>query len=201
MKITGVAMMAAAIGTSVWAGSLPAGQSQVTVCMTGLPDAYVDKLAKATATKIFAGIGVKIQWRSGAKNCPTEAIFITFSDSTPASLHPGALAYARPYEGTHILVFYDRVSNTVASSIVPFLLGHVIAHEITHILQGVARHSDQGLMKPRWGAADYDEMARKPLPLTDQDVLLIYRGLQSREAHLSDTVIAAVNPASVPDSN
>ena len=201
MKITGVAMMAAAIGTSVWAGSLPAGPGQVTVCMSGLPDGYVDKLARATATKIFAGIGVTIQWRSGAKNCPTQAILITFSDRTPTSLLPGALAYARPYEGAHIVVFYDRVRYTVATSIVPFLLGHVIAHEITHILQCVARHSDQGLMKPRWGSADYDEMAWKPLLLTDQDVRLIYRGLQSREAHLSDTLIAAVNPPPVPDSN
>ena len=78
---------------------------------------------------------------------------------------------------------------------------HHRADEITHILQGIARHSDQGLMKLCWSAADYEEMAWKPLPLTDLDVRLIYRGLQGREAHLSGTMIAAVNPPPVADSN
>ena len=196
MKITGVAMMAA-IGTGVWAGSLPAGPNQVTVCMTGLSDITASNQARATATKIFGGIGVKIQWRTGA-NCRAGGILITFSDRTPATLQPGALAYAMPYEGTHIEVFYDRIMNTVSSSTVPFLTGHVIAHEITHILQGVARHSDEGLMKALWGGADYKAMAWKPLPLTDQDVRLIHLGMQRREARLSGTMIAAVTSASVP---
>jgi hypothetical protein len=196
MKITGVTMMALAIGTRVWAGSVPVEKNQVTVCTTLSSDMGVDNQAQATATKIFAGIGVNIQWR-GSASCPPEAIFITISDRTPDSFMPGALAYARPYERTHIVVFFDRVSHTAASSAVPFLLGHVIAHEVTHILQGIARHSDQGLMKPRWGSADYMAMAWKPLPLTDEDVKLIYSGLQRRHARASNAMIAAVNPAPV----
>jgi hypothetical protein len=60
------------------------------------------------------GIGVKIQWH-GPSNCPAEAIFITFSSDEPSSLLPGALAYAMNYEGTHIVVFYDRVKNKPGS--------------------------------------------------------------------------------------
>jgi hypothetical protein len=74
----------------------------------------------------------------------------------------------------------------------------VIAHEVTHILQGIARHSDQGLMKPCWNRADYNEMAWKSLPLTDEDVRLIHLGLQGREAQLSGAMIATTNLASAP---
>ena len=61
-------------------------------------------------------------------------------------------------------------------------MGHVIAHEVMHILQGVARHSESGVMKANWTGADYQRMAWKPLPFTEEDVLLIYRGLKAREA-------------------
>ena len=92
---------------------------------------------------------------------------------------PGAMAYALPYEGTHIVVFYDRVTKKPGN--VSILLGHVIAHEVTHILQGVARHSESGVMKANWTGADYQQMSREPLQFTDHDVLLIHRGLKARE--------------------
>jgi hypothetical protein len=62
------------------------------------------------------------------------------------------------------------------------VLGHVIAHEVTHILQGVLRHSESGVMKARWSNADYQEMTWKPLRFTDEDVVLIHRGLKARVA-------------------
>ena len=111
MKITGVTVMAAMVGTTVWAGALPAAERQVQVCMGYTEE---DTPAKTVSSNIFAGIGVKILWYS-PKQCPAEAIFITFSNETPAGLLPGALAYARPYEGTHIVVFYDRVKNRSGS--------------------------------------------------------------------------------------
>jgi hypothetical protein len=45
------------------------------------------------------------------------------------------------YEGTHIVVFYDRVKNKPGS--VSSVLGHVIAHEVAHILQGLMRLRDR----------------------------------------------------------
>jgi hypothetical protein len=105
---------------------------------------------------------------------------ITFSDDEPTSLLPGALAYAKPFEGTHIVVFYDRVKNRPGSA--SCLLGHVIAHEVAHILQGLTRHSESGIMKAQWDGADYKQMTWKPLQFTDEDVMLIYSGLKLREA-------------------
>jgi hypothetical protein len=178
MKITGVAVMMAMVGTSVWAGAIPMVDQQVTVCMANT-DIRLENRTKVVSSDIFAGIGVKILWHSPS-NCPAEAIFITFSNDTPASLFPGALAYALPYEGTHIVVFYDRVKSKSKPSTTSCLLGHVIAHEVTHILQGVARHSESGVMKAQWTGADYLQMTWEPLQFTDADVMLIHSGLKVR---------------------
>jgi hypothetical protein len=178
MKITGVTMMAAIVGTSVWAGAVPVADQQVTVCMANM-DIRLEKRTKAVASDIFAGIGVKILWHS-LRNCPAETILISLSNDTPASLFPGALAYALPYEGTHVVVFYDRVESKSKPGSTSCLLGHVIAHEVTHILQGVARHSESGLMKAQWTGADYLQMTWEPLQFTDDDVMLIHNGLKAR---------------------
>ena len=90
------------------------------------------------ASAVLAGAGVKLQWHEPSK-CPAEAILITLLDDAPARQRPGVLAYAFAYEGMHIVVFYDRVKNDLVKNrpgYVQSVLGHVIAHEIIHILQG-----------------------------------------------------------------
>jgi hypothetical protein len=178
MKITGVTMMAAIAGTSVWAGAIPVVDQHVTVCMANM-DIRLENRTKEVASDIFAGIGVKILWHS-PRNCPAGAILITLSNDTPASLFPGALAYALPYERTHIVVFYDRVKSKSKPGSTSCLLGHVLAHEVTHILQGLARHSESGLMKAQWTGADYQQMTWEPLQFTDDDVTLIHSGRKAR---------------------
>jgi hypothetical protein len=54
--------------------------------------------------------------------------------------YPGALARALVFEGTRIEVFYERVRRMVGPRRFPSLLGHVLAHEIAHVLQGVDLH-------------------------------------------------------------
>ena len=177
MKITGLATLAVMVGGSVWAGPTQV-ERQVTVCMSSTPNPAVENGARNLASDIFAGIGVKIRWHSPS-NCPAEGIVISFSQDTPSGLLPGALAYSLPFEGTHIVVFYDRVENRPVS-IVPRVLGHVITHEITHILQGVKRHSESGIMKATWTRIDYQQMFWEPLRFTDEDVMLIHSGLKAR---------------------
>jgi len=94
--------------------------------------------------------------------------------------YPGALAYALPFEGTHVVLFYDRVLTAASPAVTPYLLGHVLAHEIVHLLQGVEQHSASGLMKARWDNRDYVDMQRSPLKLTKDDLDLIERGLELR---------------------
>jgi hypothetical protein len=133
---------------------------------------------------MFAGIDVAINWR-GQHDCPLEAIRIILQGPAPPDERPGVLAYAFPYEGTRIVVFYDRVEHEVERSRVPALMAHVIAHEITHLLEGTSRHSQTGLMKAHWTNDDYLQMVWKPLPFTPADVILIHRGLEMRSLHLA----------------
>jgi hypothetical protein len=42
-------------------------------------------------------------------------------------------------------------------------MGHVMAHEIGHSLQGTTQNSESGIMKARWTGQDFTEMARRPL--------------------------------------
>lgn len=139
--------------------------------------------AEDLAGEMFAHAGVRINWRVGHPK--GEAIMVGMSD-VPSSNHPGALAFALPYEGFHITVFYDRIQKGFPPNLAPTILAHVLVHEITHILQGVDRHSETGVMKAHWTPADYAQMMlAKPLPFTDWDVKLIQQGLASRDRHMS----------------
>ena len=140
--------------------------------------------AQALANEIFAGVGVKIDWRRGqpsrSQSRIEKPIVVEMITDTPSELKPGALAFARPYEGVHINVFYDRVRAATEPELTPNVLAHVLVHEITHILQGTCRHSDTGVMKARWTHTDYMEMGQKPLSFTEEDVQLIKSGLAAR---------------------
>ena len=160
MKITGVTAIAAVVWTSAPGNAIPAAEAQVIVCITPTQDMGLQSQAMKVASVILASSGVKIQWHDPSK-CPAEAIIITLSNNEPASLRPGLLAYALPFEGTHVVVFYDRVKNDRVKNRPGYaqaVLGHVIAHEITHILQGAVWHSETGIMKAQWSRADFMAM-------------------------------------------
>jgi hypothetical protein len=138
-------------------------------------------LAQDLASRMFVKIGVTIVWHT-MKRCPAQSILISLTRDTPTTLQPDALAYALEYEGTHIRVFYDRVVNARMRSLAPFVLGHVFGHEITHMLQGVPRHSASGIMKAKWNWHDFADMSWKPLGFEADDVELVYIGLAHRAA-------------------
>jgi hypothetical protein len=155
-------------------------------------------LAEAMADVMFASAGVRIEWRGHSpEGGPVRggALAIGLASNTPDHLLPGALAFARVYEGVHIDVFCDRLSRLAPGSklAVP-LLAHVLVHEITHILQGIDRHSDTGVMKACWTASDYADMVSAPLPFTPQDIQLILLGLAARVR--GETLVGADSGAS-----
>ena len=78
------------------------------------------------------------------------------------------------YARTVVLVTFSLIA---VDSIV---LAHVLAHEITHILEDIPRHSESGVMKAWWTIADCDEMRRRPLAFASEDIELIHLGLAAR---------------------
>jgi hypothetical protein len=161
------------------------GRPEVTVCMERVPDPLLSiARAQVIARGIFDRIGVDIAWHNMPR-CPREKqpIVITISLMTPRDEFPHALAYSQPFEGVHIRVFYDRL---VADGICPpqIMLGHVLAHEIGHVLQGTDQHATDGVMKARWNERDYAHMGREPMGFSDLDILLIQNGIAARVERL-----------------
>ena len=144
--------------------------------------------ARSVAGEMFDRIGVRVQWQgSGALSTDSACwapIEIYIEAGSPGADRPESMAYTMPYRegGARIHVFVDRVAAMVPPGRIGTLLGHVLAHEITHGLQGVSRHSAQGVMKAHWDTPDFRAMEVHPLPFDDDDVLLIHASAKRPKA-------------------
>jgi hypothetical protein len=179
--------------TGALAGGAPAA-GKVLLCVNAggyeLNPGSMVVLARAEdiTSRMFKNAGVAVEWHpAGFGSCrrpqQTQTIVLDFATTTPASQYPGALAYALPYEGIHIVLMLDRIQKKAAGPAqVPPVLAHVMTHEITHILQGIARHSEMGVMKALWDSHDFLQMTKEPLPFTPEDIALIARGVRLRAA-------------------
>jgi hypothetical protein len=192
MRLTAMVMIMAATAAGAWGAENGEAQRNVTVCAEHGTAGPVAFTAQVLASRMFAKIGVQIDWRA-ANSCAgiNNALAVTISDGTPANQLPGALAYALPYEGTHIVVFYDRIKGQVDGAVVPMLLAHVLVHEITHILQRVSRHSASGVMKAQFNYTDHFKMKRKDLGFTKEDIDLMHIGLAWRQARPAENTLVA----------
>jgi hypothetical protein len=181
MELFGLVAVLAA-GTGIWAADdVRTPKQVVTACLNPGANGSMVYRGQATAAQILKNAGVRLEWRRDQPACvQANGIVVTVSLETPPNQHPGALAFALPFERTRVVLFYDRVLSAAGPSVAPSLLGHVLAHEIVHILQGVDLHSASGIMKPRWDKRDYDAMRRASLPFTPEDLTLIDRGLEWR---------------------
>jgi len=179
-KLAVAAVWMAAVAGPGFGQSRPAADLRVPAYMDhqGGGDLRGASLAKAITSKMLRRVGVTLVWVD-SKSCPPEGIHITLTGQTPPTLQPGALAYALPYEGTHIQVFRDRIEAN-QPALVPHLLAHVLVHEIVHILEGCTRHSDHGVMKAHWGGADFNQMLWSELPISREDIDLIHVGVERR---------------------
>jgi hypothetical protein len=190
--------VSAAVTMLALAGTIASGKSKdsgqpVMVYIHGRANMPAEALpiAEGVTCEIFAKAGVHIVWKTGQPKTeiPRQTIVLDITADAPASFFPGALGRAQEFEGVHITVFYDRVESMASREIVPKLLAHVLVHEITHVLEGIDRHSPEGIMKARWTPADIASMAFKPLPFDPNDVQLIHLGMARR----SGVVVANAN--------
>jgi hypothetical protein len=137
--------------------------------------------AKRVATRAFAAAGIEVRWVEGKhlgeqrEVAAGEMRTVVFDGPAPATFRSQAMAVANVGRGadSDVHVFYDRVLAFQDSAYMPEFLGNVLAHELTHVLEGVARHSSEGLMKPVWSVDDIAEMFRGPLPFAAEDLDLL----------------------------
>ena len=67
--------------------------------------------AQGLATQMFARIGVNVEWslRRPTPQSSDRGIVVELTAKTPQTFPPATLAYAKPYEGVHVSIFYDRM--------------------------------------------------------------------------------------------
>jgi hypothetical protein len=185
MKTMAAAILAVVVGRSAEAKNIVAASTPaVTVCLDWVADGPPEYVVQQEVAAIFSAIPVRIVWKSGGACNVKDAIHIHFVEQTPSRVMPGALAFARPYQGTYIEVFYDRVCATAQPEVKQHVLAYVLVHEITHILQGIARHSETGIMKAHWTDDEFHAMRFDGLAFTAEDIRLIQEGVRGRMERL-----------------
>lgn len=170
-------MLAVAITGTAWAGD-----RTVTACLgrDARVSAELQWLAQGYATRLYKAIGVELRWdrrcdaaeKAGLStpngNNP-HVISMEWASVAPPNASPKAYAAARPFQttGTRITLFVDRLKPVLEEpSLGAAVLGHVLAHEIGHVLLGHDGHSEKGLMKARWNANDRRGMNYHLLPFS-----------------------------------
>jgi hypothetical protein len=165
MKITAMLAMVSILGMSA-----QAAQASEVVTVYLASNAMVTPMilcqTRNLTSEMFARAGVEIEWRNGrprdSASWEKRTVVVHLEDRTPRDRRPGALGFARPYEGVNSTVFYHRVDQLATRNEAPTLLAFVMVHEITHLLQRRSRHSESGIMKANWATSDYYQMARNP---------------------------------------
>ncbi len=163
--------------TAAFAASISAGQKLDVFVNNSerIPFATLQS-AEGLASRIVASADVRIAWHglasSGWKG-RNRVIIMQLETDTRATDHSSALGYSLLREGVHVVIFYNRIQRMDQQSLEPFLLAHAMAHEITHLLQGIARHSATGVMKAQWDSGDFVEMKRHLLRFTPEDIRII----------------------------
>lgn len=161
---------------------------RVDVWVTLGPDVAIDgatlTAAQTRATQLLNDADVLLQWHYGKtpeSEVGPQVIRLQFVKQPPKELleeiSPNALAAAKPYDKGHtIRVFQDRLTGYVwgfAEHTKPLVIGHVLAHEIVHVLEGVARHSISGLMAANWGWREVRAITGPGLKMAEEDRRLI----------------------------
>jgi hypothetical protein len=95
-----------------------------------------------------------------------------------------ALAHPAPEFGFFAGIFFDRAQRLAshAASNPARLVGHVIAHEIGHLLLGGGGHAGDGIMRFPWHARELDRMNRGSLAFLPQQVKAIRQNVEARQA-------------------
>lgn len=181
MRIATTVCFAMMLVSSAWGRSAatPVG-STVIVCVEYDSEPRAVQIAQTVATRLLAANDVNLRWQTGFKACPDHAVRITLAAHSASAGHPGAYGYASPYEKSRIHIFVDRVAAAEPGPTMPQLLGHVLAHEITHILQAIVRHSETGLMRAHWTPEDHVRMRSSLLAWDPADREIIHAGLATR---------------------
>jgi len=135
------------------------------------------------AAHIFSSIGVELRW-SCDERAPN-AISIRLAARVPKQFGKETLAYAFPFarQGVRITVFYHRLEPLFEEhqGYAGSIFGHVLAHEIAHVLERVDSHSQTGIMRGRWDENDFVSMKFNAFRFAPEDRQSIRENVEQQE--------------------
>jgi hypothetical protein len=177
--------IAIGIGMTVPAAADPGNDLTITVSVfadTKVPAALLES-AKAEATKTFARLGIELIWRATA---PARDVHLTIRviDGTIKGASKSAMGIAVPNPngpGSFLFAFLGRVEAFAAHHGRPVaqILGHVIAHEMGHLLLQTVSHSESGIMAAHWNRLQIEQLERGWLTFTEEEVGDIRRSVRN----------------------
>lgn len=140
-----------------WGAAAARKTPQLTVVVyndAGVPERIV-KQAEGITERIYRNAGVAIEWQDRAHSTTGESSFSVRIVSRSLNLQGedvGIAFVGRDGLGVQADVFYSGIERLARSSSVGAgdILGHVMAHELGHLLLGLDSHSNLGIMQARW---------------------------------------------------
>ena len=160
--------------------------SQVTVSVHNDAHVPLDTLvsAETTASRIFREAGLNVEWMNcvgvgnhGSASPCTKAAFPNYLHLrivARARSLPGAtfgIAYlSADGSGCYSTAFLEPIAHlhaTTGQGVGP-VLGHVMAHEIAHLLLGTNSHAAEGIMRAQWQRDELLSASRGELLFTPQ---------------------------------
>jgi hypothetical protein len=164
--------------------SAATGPVKVDVWLTTNPVGSVDmELTQTIVSSVYKEVGIQVNWKSGetVKDGSTITFEIRFAEKAPDTATPTALAAAEIERGV-ITVYEDRVRGQHRNhpAVQRVVLAYVLAHELAHVMQGVARHSNAGILRDQWTVLDFSKMLFHQLKFTNADAERIRRRLPLR---------------------
>jgi hypothetical protein len=126
--------------------------------------------AKAEATAIFSSMGIELVWRAQS---PARDVDLTIRviDRPIKGASKSAMGLAVPDQTgseSFLFAFLNRVEEFARHHDRPVaqMLGHVIAHEMGHLLLPTVAHSNSGIMVAGWEGAQIAQFGRGGLSFT-----------------------------------
>jgi hypothetical protein len=159
--------------------------------------------AEATAGRIFRLAGLEVRWilcTPSADPAPTAAACSEVA--FPSHLHVRILPRSRNLTsstfgvsylsvdgtGCYSDIFFARIMNLHSSSgqDTGAILGHVMAHEIAHLLMGMNAHSSFGIMRAQWQKEELLKASKGELLFTDDESQLMRQRLSVARQAVGD---------------
>jgi hypothetical protein len=148
--------------------------------------------AQAEVSKIYAAAGVDVQWIRGTSQSsrlsgpPLNVIILPDPDVTSrarGSKNMLGVALMTPQgRGSVVYAFYARIEERASKALTDpsILLGHVLAHELGHLLLGHHAHSTRGIMNGEWGYSETQRLRLGLLAFTKDEASSIRLNIAGR---------------------